>query len=375
MHKHPNSNVQRLIDAAFDGTQKLCSAGCRGYYILLSGDYAPCAPMFRKFGRMGNILQDAQFRQLSGQELVCPEFPPEHPDLYPSPVPELSCWCLHNTVEFVPPGQSDEELNQRMSAIGAKAPAHVLWEMSRLCNFSCHYCLTSDKVFNNRTSKNYVSGSGEQIIPRTLDELKVVADKIFAQFDSVNLVLAGPMEPLTNAHIVDLLRYMLRYREKVSALTITTNGSLAGKLNEIVAMGWREKLIVYCSLHILEDNFDPFSIVRTIQLAYRNNVNVEVHCIPSDEVRKFLPEYMRFFSLFGIKVNVHPLVVDFGGASVMKYSYPDAFEPKSLPPVRNFVRRVWSEAVTPEESRFLAAAADLNVGDEPVFELRAQPSA
>lgn len=373
MHKHPDPQVQRLIDTAGDGSKKMCSAGSRGYYILISGDYAPCAPMFRKFGKMGNILQDDAFRSLSGRELLCPEFPPEHPDVYPSPVPELTCWCKHHTIEFVPPEETSEAVDQRMARVTETTPAYVFWEMSRLCNFSCHYCLAPEKIFNSRTSKTYVSGGGEEISPRTFSELKDIADKIFRRFDRVTLVLGGPMEPLTNPHIVELMRHLLRYADRIDTLTITTNGSLTKKLDAILAMGWRSKLILYCSLHILDDNFDPFAVVRMIQNAWRSGATVEVHCIPSSEVMKFLPDYMRFFAFFGIKVNVHPLVVDFGGTSVMKYSYPPDFEPKAYASLRNFLARVWGAEVPAAERSFFAAAESLNSVDAPVCELRAPP--
>ena len=174
--------------------------------------------------------------------------------------------------------------------------------MSRLCNFSCHYCLVAEKVFVARLSKNYTAGDGTEINPLSLDQLTNIADKIFRQFQIVSLNLIGPMEPLTNPHIVELLRYMLRYKDQIQRITLTTNISLSKKLDQIIEMDWGPKLILYSSLHILDDQFNPFSVVLTLQNAFRHNISVETHVIPSEKVLSFLDTYLKFFGFLELKL-------------------------------------------------------------------------
>lgn len=335
--KHPVSNVQRLLDIAFDGKVKICSGGQRGYFIQLSGNYGHCAPMLRTFGKMGNILREDEFIVLQGRDLICPIFPPEHPEMFPNPVPELSCWCANYAVASAD-SECDGIIRETVHGMSSSGAVLINWEMSRLCNFSCNYCLTQKKIYENRKNPNYIAGDGTEIKPLTFDELKEIADKIFSQFDRVKINLIGPMEPLTNKAVPGLLLYLLNYKEKIEWITLTTNLSVKKSLNDILDLGWGKKLILYGSLHILDDNFDPFSVVEIIRKALSKEVRVETHMIPTQDVRRFMNPYIRFFQHHNVDVNLNHVVEDLGAEMVYKYSYASDFYPKSYENVLAFLK-------------------------------------
>ena len=144
-----------------------------------------------------------------------------------------------------------------------------------------------------------------------------------------------------NPAIVKMFERLYASREKIDKISLMTNFSAEPKLAKIIGMGWGSQLEILASMHILDDSYNPFKVVRLYQMARRHDVMVKLHCVPSPDVVRFKRAYLDFFSFFGV-----PIVLSSyngsraDGSEVGHYEFPEGFEPKSYRSVVHFLEHL-----------------------------------
>ena len=364
-HLHPDPKVQRMLDWGGDGRDKVCSAGRSGYTVAVNGDYTSCGPMAYE-GPIGNVLEDGVFAQFPREQLLCPVFPPDHPERFPSPVPEVSCWCWENTVMPLEPAAPNAEIERYWEEHAVDKEVFVQWEMSRLCNFSCNYCSVDPKTFANRQSKAPAAKSFLEA-----PELLRIADILLSQFERVRLRITGPMEPLTNPGIVDLFERLAKSQERISKIVFMTNFSLHDKMKRILEMGWGKKLRVIVSMHFLDDRFDPFKIAELYKFGQQHHVEMDSHVVPSPDMRRFWRPYLEFFGLNGVRIRTVPYIAErSNGQSTVKYERPPGWQPTHYDAVSRAVAQAKEHAKeTSADTRALDKPLNMNAPVEEYYEL------
>lgn len=119
---------------------------------------------------------------------------------------------------------------------------HVLWYLSRKCNFDCWYCAD---VLHDKTSPQLSAEDAQTAI----ENIKKVPTR------KISLALSGG-EPFVNQELVPLLANLKNIPDKDIAINITTNGSFP-VAHYLKALPYLSSLTV--SAHLDSIQIDPFS--------------------------------------------------------------------------------------------------------------------
>ena len=363
-HLHPDPRIQRMLDWGGDGRDKVCSAGRSGYHLTVDGDYTSCVPMAYE-GAIGNVLRDGVFAQFPLDQMLCPVFPPDHPDRFPSPVPEVSCWCAENTVVPFDPAAPNEYVERYWQEHGVDKEVFISWEVSRLCNLSCNYCSVPAELFAARHDKSTLRTSFLET-----SQLLQIADVLLSQFERIRLRLTGPMEPLTVPGIVDLFARLARSKDNISQIVFMTNFSLHEKMKRILEMGWERKLRVVVSMHFLDDKYDPFKVAELYQFGLDNHVWMDCHVVPSPDIVRFWRPYVEFFALKGVRIRTVPYIAERSdGSSTTKYSHPSDWKPRHYDEVSRYVAQAKTDAANAGSLASIEKTLSANAPGDEFYEL------
>lgn len=297
---HPDPRVDATWQLGLDATSPLiCSAGRTGFFIDAAGNYWKCGALAAAFPPIGNILRDGELRFAASP--VCERFPTQTPN----PGSEIQCWCVENRVVDVA-----KAAPAALESFYDGAFFHI--DVSRLCNFSCHYCTVSAPIFEARNlarqREHLTDWERKPYMDRA--DLELIAREIFAKCDKVVFRIAGMMEPLMNPDILAFFEACRANLHKVREIRLMSNLGVDKTFETLLGMGFGRKLTTVVSMHVVDDNFDPFRVVRQIQRAQAAGVVIDSHIVPSPVVREVMADYLDFFSLHGVRVRPVPYIVD-----------------------------------------------------------------
>ncbi|WP_043814400.1 radical SAM protein, partial [Rubrivivax gelatinosus] len=297
---HPEPRVDALWQTGLDAKSPLiCSAGRTGFYIDAVGNYWKCGAIASKYAPIGNILRDGELKFAASP--VCERFPTQQAN----PGAEIQCWCVENQVLDV-----TKSSPAQLEGLYDRAFFHI--DVSRLCNYSCHYCTVSKDIFDSRQmakKREHLSDWAKKPYMDRAD-LELIAREIFAKCRNVQIRIAGMMEPLMNPDILALFEVCRANLDKVREIRLMSNLGIERTFEDILEMGFGRKLHTIVSMHVVDDNFDPFRVVRQIKRAERAGTIIGSHIVPSPIVRELMMDYLDFFSLHGVRVRPVPYIVD-----------------------------------------------------------------
>lgn len=141
-------------------------------------------------------------------------------------------------------------------------------------------------------------------------ELRLVAREIFANCSKVSLRIGGLMEPLMNPDILAFFEACRDRIDQVDEILLMSNLGIEMTFDDLLEMGFGAKLRTVVSLHVVDDNFDPFRVVRQARRAQASGARISANIVPSPLVRDVLVDYLDFFSLHGIRVTPCSYIVD-----------------------------------------------------------------
>lgn len=297
---HPSPNVDRVWRLGLEAESPLiCTAGRTGFYIDAVGNYWKCGALASSFAPIGNILRDGELKFAASP--VCERFPTQTPN----PGSEIQCWCVENKVLDV-----TKAAPKALETFYDEAFFHI--DVSRLCNYSCHYCTVSKPIFDARNLAKKREHLTEWERKPYMDEadLALIAREIFAKCDNVVLRIAGMMEPLMNPDILAFFEACKANLHKVKQIRLMSNLGIEKTFETILDMGFGKKLNTVVSMHVVDDNFDPFRVVRQIKRAQAAGTIISSHIVPSPIVRETMIDYLDFFSIHGVRVRPVPYIVD-----------------------------------------------------------------
>ncbi len=105
-------------------------------------------------------------------------------------------------------------------------------------------------------------------------ELRLVAREIFANCSKVSLRIGGLMEPLMNPDILAFFEACMDHIDQVDEILLMSNLGIERTFDDLLEMGFGAKLRTVVSLHVVDDNFDPFRVVRQAGEAHPRDVLV-----------------------------------------------------------------------------------------------------
>lgn len=325
---HPEPAVDHLWNLGLTSQSPLiCSAGRTGFYIDGAGDYWKCGAVAPVTRPIGNILRDGELRFAASA--VCERFPTRQAN----PGSEIQCWCVENKVLDVTRASTDDLHGMYDSAF-----FHI--DVSRVCNFSCHYCTVPKEIFDNRKMVNKREHMPQWARKPYLDkaDMTVIANAIFAKCNNVMIRLAGIMEPLMNPDILTFFEIAKANEGKLKEIRLMSNLGIERDFDTILEMGFGRKLHTIVSMHITDDNFDPFRVVRQIKKAEQAGTIIGSHIVPSPLVRRHMVDYLDFFSIHGVRVRPVPYIVeDPNGHALEKNTQTEAKPPKHVKLVQEFL--------------------------------------
>jgi len=268
----------------------LCSAGITHFTIFPSGDYKKCNWDWNyKTGTIGNLLQDKEIKFLSKDELVCPH------NYKTVSAAVQQCYCKRNlqfdlngnTANLFSKNNECIEKNiTKVSDLSCKK-ATIELVLNTICNYNCPYC-------HNSPVKPTTNGN----IKNTL----IIVKKLFKQFDVLNFRLALT-EPTLAVSFVPFVKFLYANKNKLNNLLVLTNMSKYKRVIKAAQL-LKEKLTVCGSIHILENNFNPWHVIKLHKSLVRNECGISYHFIMHPLVEKYSTKYEEFFKFFGIK-KVH----------------------------------------------------------------------
>jgi hypothetical protein len=325
---HPDPAVDHVWSLGLTSRSPLiCSAGRTGFYIDGNGDYWKCGAVAPVTAPIGNILRDGELR--FAKSAVCERFPTQQPNSGS----EIQCWCVENQVLDVTRASTDE-----MKGLYDQAFVHI--DVSRICNFSCHYCTVPKPIFDGRKLVNKREALPPWAHKPYLDkaDITVIANAIFAKCSNVTIRLAGLMEPLMNPDILTFFEIAKQNEGKLKEMRLMSNLGIEKTFDDILEMDFGQKLNTMVSMHITDDNFDPFRVVRQIKKAEQHGIRIKSHIIPSPLVHRHMVDYLDFFSIHGVRVRPVPYIVeDPSGHALEKNTQSEVKPPKHLKWVQEFL--------------------------------------
>lgn len=325
---HPEPRVDHLWSLGLTSESPLiCSAGRTGFYIDGTGDYWKCGAVAPVTRPIGNILRDGELR--FAKTAVCERFPTRQAN----PGSEIQCWCVENQVLDVTKASTDE-----MKGLYDQAFFHI--DVSRICNFSCHYCTVPKAIFDGRKLVNKRDELPQWARKPYLDkaDMTLIANAIFDKCTNVVIRLAGLMEPLMNPDILTFFEIAKANEGKLKEIRLMSNLGIEKTFDDILEMDFGQKLNTMVSMHVTDDNFDPFRVVRQIKKAEQHGIRINSHIIPSPLVRKHMVDYLDFFSIHQVRVRPVPYIVeDPSGGALEKNTQHENKPPKHLKWVQDFL--------------------------------------
>jgi hypothetical protein len=325
---HPDPRVDSLWQTGLDASSPLiCSAGRTGFYIDAVGDYWKCGAIASTCAPIGNILRDGELKFAASP--VCERFPTHQVD----PGAEIQCWCVENKVLDV-----TKAAPRALETLYDSAFFHI--DVSRLCNSSCHYGTVSAPIFEARNLAKKREHLSEWAQKAYMDrhDLELIAREIFAKCDKVVFRIAGVMEPLMNPDILAFFEACKANIDKVREIRLMSNLGIEKTFETILEMGFGRKLHTIVSMHVVDDNFDPFRVVRQIKRAQEAGTVIGSHIVPSPVVREVMVDYMDFFSLHGVRVRPVPHILDDpSGQSLEKGTQQPGHVPRHYRAMKDFL--------------------------------------
>ncbi|MBG6081633.1 radical SAM protein [Rubrivivax gelatinosus] len=348
---HPSPAVDALWRLGLDARSPLlCSAGRTGFYIDATGDYWKCGAVSSALPPIGNVLRDGELR--AAPTAVCDRFPTAQAN----PGAEIQCWCVCNRV-------LDVTRATPADLQGLYDNAFVHLDVSRLCNFSCHYCTVPREIFDARQ----LAKKREHLSPWArkpyLDraDLTLIGREIFAKCRNVTLRIAGLMEPLMNPDILALFEVCRAHRDRLAEIRLMSNLGIERTFDDILEMGFGSKLNTVVSMHVVDDNFDPFRVVRQMRQAQAAGTRISSHIVPSPLVLEVMRDYLDFFSLHGVHVRPAPYIVDDPAGNPLEKGTQRAGQvPRHYPALKAFLGERLADGGPASRAAYLREIRELN---------------